>query len=552
LLLDTNELPDGQALAADLCIIGAGAAGITIAQELIGSGIDVLLLEAGGLKAEKATQAMYAGSVIDERLHSPPDRYRQRRFGGTTTIWGGRCVPFDDIDFESRDYVAYSGWPITRAALLPFYPKANQLCEAGEFVYDAAEAFRAPLPPMLTGFTSANFSTDTLERFSCPTDFGRRYARPLRAAGNVRVLLHANGTAIRLDAAGRQVTDLTVRNLQGKRFNVSAQQFVLATGGLEVARLLLASRDVQPNGIGNSYDVVGRYYMCHVAGTIGRIKIQGPLDRAYHGYDISDEGIYCRRRLALRAEVQRAQRLGNFIARLHHPRITDPAHRNAILSLLYLAKFVIPYEYGKRLHGGESASFSTWMHHMANVVTGPADVAAFAWHMLRHQKLAQRKFPSIIIRSAANLYSLDFHAEQRPNPSSRISLGDERDALGVPRLKVDWRYTEADVDTVSRALALLAEDLRRSQIGYFEYDPASVETEMTRYGAYGGHHLGTARMGTDPRLSVINADCRVHETTNMYVAGAAAFATSSQANPTLTVVALALRLAAHLRMQHRR
>jgi len=327
---------------------------------------------------------------------------------------------------------------------------------------------------------------------------------------------------------------------------------VLATGGLEVARLLLASRDVQSNGIGNSGDVVGRYYMCHVAGTIGRLKIEGPRERAYHGYDISDEGIYCRRRLALRAEVQRTQHLGNFIARLHHPRITDPAHRNAILSLLYLAKFVIPYEYGTRLHGREPVSFSAWMRHMANVVTGPAEAAAFAWHMLMHRKLAQRKFPSVIIRSTANLYSLDFHAEQQPNPSSRISLDDERDALGVPRLKVDWRYTEADVDTVSRALALLAEDLRRSQIGRFEYDPASVENEMTRYGAYGGHHLGTARMGTDPRVSVINADCRVHETNNMYVAGGAAFPTSSQANPTLTVVALALRLAAHLRMQHRR
>jgi choline dehydrogenase-like flavoprotein len=292
--------------------------------------------------------------------------------------------------------------------------------------------------------------------------------------------------------------------------------------------------------------------MCHIAGTIGRIKIDGPLNRVHNGYDISDEGVYCRRRLALRAEVQRAQRIGNFIARLHHPRITDPAHRNAILSLLYLAKSVIPYEYGKRLHGGESASFSTWMRHMANVVTGPADAAAFAWHMFRHRKLAQRKFPSVMIRSVANLYSLDFHAEQQPNASSRISLADERDALGMQRIKVDWRYTEADVDTVKRALALFAEDLRRSQIGSFDYDPGSVENEMTRYGAYGGHHLGTARMGTDPRVSVINADCRVHETNNMYVAGAAAFTTSSQANPTLTIVALALRLAAHLRLQHRR
>lgn len=549
---DTSEFADGQALTADLCIVGAGAAGIAIALELIDSGIDVLLLEAGGLEAEAETQALYAGTVVDEKLHSPPDRYRQRRFGGTTTIWGGRCLPFDDIDFEQRDFVPYSGWPLTRASLLPFYPRANRLCEAGEFAFDAAEALPAPLRPMLADFPETNFTTATLERFSCPTDFGRRYAHRLRAASNVRTLLHANVTSLHLDSTGRQVRSLTVRNLDGRCLKVSAATFVLATGGLEVPRLLLASRDVQPQGIGNSRDVVGRYYMCHLAGTIGRIRIDGPLDAAYHGYDVSDEGIYCRRRLALRPEVQRASRLGNFIARLHHPRITDPAHRNSILSLLYLAKFMIPYEYGKRLYGDESAGFSTWMQHVRNVVTGPGDAVAFAWHMLRDRRLAERKFPSIIVRSRANLFSLDFHAEQQPNPASRVGLAAERDVLGLPRLRVDWRYSEGDVDTVQRALALLAADFRQSGVGSFDYDAASVEAEMTRYGAYGGHHIGTARMGTDPATSVTDTDGRVHEADNLYIAGAATFPTSSQANPTLTIVALALRLAEHLRRRHNR
>jgi choline dehydrogenase-like flavoprotein len=549
LILDTREFPDGHTLEAGLCVVGAGAAGITLAHELIDSGIDVLLLEAGGLKPEKATQALYAGSVVDAALHSPPDRYRQRRFGGTTTIWGGRCVPFDEIDFEPRDYVPNSGWPITRASLMPFYPKANKLCEAGRFAYDAATALRAPLTPMLTGFDSEHFSTDTLERFSCPTDFGRRYQRKLGAAANVRVLLHANVTAVQLDAAGNRVSHLSVRNLQGKRFTVRAPRVVLATGGLEVARLLLASRDVHTAGIGNAHDVVGRYYMCHIAGTIGRVSINGALTNAWHGYDISDEGIYCRRRLALRPDIQRSRRLANFVARLHHPRITDPEHRNAVLSLLYLAKFLIPYEYGRRLHGGESAGLGRWLRHAVNVIAGPADAAAFAWHMLRDRKLAERKFPSIIIRSKANLYSLDFHAEQQPNSSSRVELGSERDALGLPQLRIDWRYSAGDLHSVSQALALLAEDFRRTGVGRFDYHAPAVEAEMTRYGAYGGHHIGTARMGNDPHSSVVNADCRLHDVANLYIAGAATFPTSSQANPTLTVVALTLRLAEHLRQQ---
>jgi choline dehydrogenase-like flavoprotein len=177
---------------------------------------------------------------------------------------------------------------------------------------------------------------------------------------------------------------------------------------------------------------------------------------------------------------------------------------------------------------------------------------AFAWHLLRDRALAERKFPSIIIRSKANLFSLDFHAEQQPNPSSRVMLDSTLDPLGLPRVRVDWRYTEGDVDTVTRALSLLAEEFRRSGVGRLDYDPRTVELEMTRYGAYGGHHIGTARMGSDPRSSAVDDQCRVHGVGNLYVAGAATFPTSSQANPTLTIVALALRLAAHLKALLRR
>ncbi|MGA2189115.1 MAG: GMC family oxidoreductase [Steroidobacteraceae bacterium] len=400
---------------------------------------------------------------------------------------------------------------------------------------------------MIDGFDSPHFTTDTLERFSCPTNFGARYGRRLHAAPNVRVLLHGNVTWVQLDPGGERVISLTARTLGGKTLTVTAKQFVLAAGGLEVARLLLASRDVHPTGIGNGRDVVGRYYMCHLAGTIGALSIRRPLGAVWNGYDVSDEGIYCRRRIALTPETQRQRRIGNFIARLHHPRITDPDHRNAILSLLFLAKFVIPYEYGKRLHGGERANLRMWLQHAWNVASGPFDAAGFAWHMLRDRKLAERKFPSIIIKPKANLFSLDFHAEQQPASESRVALVPDVDALGMPRLKVDWRYTAVDVQTVSRAIALLAQDIERGGIGALAYDPAGIEFEMTRYGAYGGHHIGTARMGRDPASSVVDADCRVHGIGNLSIASAAVFPTSSQANPTLTVIALALRLANRLR-----
>jgi choline dehydrogenase-like flavoprotein len=546
MLLNASELPSGRVLQADVCIIGAGAAGISMALQLIGSGFDVLVLESGDLKPDPLTQALYAGSVVDERLHSPPDRYRQRRFGGTTTIWGGRCVPFDPIDFEVRDYIPHSGWPVSRDELLPYYRHANRLVEAGEFNYGAATTFGSRSRPIVSGLECEHFSMDTLERFSCPTNFAARYGAKLQAAANVTVLLQANVVNIRLASRADRVDSLDVRTLCGRAFSVHARYIVIAAGGLESARLLLASRDVNATGIGNQYDLVGRNYMCHLAGTIGAISIDRPLGEVHHGYDVDDAGIYCRRRFALRERVQRELQLGNFVARLHHPRITDPAHRNSILSMLYLAKPLIPYEYGKRLHGGEKADLSTWLKHVRNVVAAPLDAFAFAAHIVRDRFLSERKFPSIIMRPRANLFSLDFHAEQEPNPLSRVTLTDDRDALGMQRLSVDWRYTRGDVNTVQTALALLARDLQSAGVGRFDYDPQSVEEEMTRYGAYGGHHIGTARMGAGPRTSVVNADGRLHDVANLYLASAATFPTSSQANPTLTLIALSLRLAEHL------
>lgn len=546
MIIDANNVSEPATLSADVCIVGAGAAGISLALQFAGTRVEVLLLESGALKPEPATQALYEGQVVDERLHSPPDRYRQRRFGGTTTIWGGRCMPFDPIDFEPRDYIAHSGWPIAYADLLPFYPEANRLCEAGDFCYSAAECLGERARPMLAGFYSDSFSSDTLERFSCPTDFGTRYAHRLRAARNINVLLHANVCAINLRENGDRVKSVEVRTLRGRRLQVRASHFVLAAGGLEVARLLLTSNDVQPHGIGNQHDVLGRYYMCHLAGTIGALQVRLPPGAVNHGYEISDEGIYCRRRLALRASAQRAHRIGNFIARLHHPRIVDAAHRSGVLSLLYLARPLIPYEYRKRLHDEDVAGKSRWFGHARNMLIDPFAAVAFAWHMLRDRKLAERKFPSIIVKSRANLYSLDFHAEQQPNAASRVTLDDSRDALGMPRLRIDWRYTAADVDSVGRAIALLASEFANNGVGRMDYAPEAIEAEMVRYGAYGGHHIGTARMGNDSRSSVVDRNCRVHLVDNLYLASAATFPTSSQANPTLTLVALSLRLAAHL------
>lgn len=545
MMLDMAELVDDQALDADLCIVGAGAAGIALALQFIDRGINVLVIESGGRRRETEIQELYAGSVVEPSLHPPADRFRCRQFGGSTTLWGGRCAPFDPIDFENRAYIPHSGWPFAIDELAPFYPRANELCEAGQFAYRIEDAFDRPTQSMIKGFESDAFSTDTLERFSMPTNFAVRYGAALEAAPNVRVLLHANATQLVFDDTGTRLFKVGLTNLSGKTATVTARTFVLATGGLEVTRLLLANRTAHPNGIGNAHDVVGRYYMCHVAGTLGRIRFD-PSVPVWHDYDIAEDGTYCRRRLALRPDVQREHKVGNFIARLHHPRLADPEHRTGALSLVFLGAGILSWEYRTRLASERPLTLGDYGRHVANIARSPLETAAFAYRVAVGSLLARRKIPSLVVKPSTNTFSLDFHAEQVPNPESRITLGNETDALGLPRINIDWRYTRQDVETVSTSVALLAADLQHSNVATLDYDPASVEAEVRRDGAYGGHHIGTARMGDDPRTSVVDPTCRVHGTENLYIASAATFPTSGPTSPTLTLVALVLRLAQHL------
>jgi choline dehydrogenase-like flavoprotein len=547
---DAATIVRDSVLDTNVCIVGGGAAGITIALQLLRSGLRVTLLESGAERPDAVTQALYEGEVEDADQHSPPDRYRQRRFGGSTTIWGGRCVPFDPIDLQHRPWIDHAGWPIGHDTLMEYYPAANALCEAGDFEYDARLAVPGGMRPIIQGFAPASFTMNGIERFSCPTDFGRRYRARLAASANVRVLMNANATRLIAAADGGRVARLDVRTIGGNRFQVRADQFVLATGGIEVPRLLLASRDVHAAGLGNAEDLVGRFYMCHLAGTIGQLRLGVPRDQVWHGYDVTDDSVYCRRRIALKPEVQREHAVGNLVFRLHHPRIPDPRHRTGALSAIYLARRLVSYEYGKRLTGGERRPGDS-LRHAANLVRDPLGAAGFLMHWLRARTLAERKFPSVIIRPRANLFSLDFHGEQVPNPASRITLSGDRDCLGQPRVRIDWRHAATDIRTIETGFRLLQQDIARSGLGTLTAEPGEEDIEATvlRDGAYGGHHIGTARMGVSPAMGVVDRDCRVFGVNNLFVAGSAVFPTSSQANPTLTIVALALRLSAHLARQ---
>jgi len=171
MITDARRLPPNSIINCDICIIGAGAAGIALASELLHSGKDVVLLEGGGTRLERGMQDLYKGEVVDPDRHGRLELYRQRRFGGTTAVWGGRCAPFDEIDFECRPYLPHSGWPIHKTDLDPYYVRAHEYCDLGTYAYRVSEALPNQPEEMIPGLESSDVHKRQRENRSCPELF---------------------------------------------------------------------------------------------------------------------------------------------------------------------------------------------------------------------------------------------------------------------------------------------------------------------------------------------------------------------------------------------
>ena len=548
---DARHISANSQIDCDVVIVGAGAGGIPLACEFLNSGWDVTLLEAGGAHTDRQTQDLYKGEVLDRVRHGPLEHYRRRCFGGTSTVWGGRCSPFDEIDFERRSFVPESGWPIGKRDLDPYYARAHAYCHLGEYSYDVPTALPGTQREMIPGLESDDVSQEHIWRFSLPTNMARSFGTALKHSPRVRVLLHANCVRILTNEAGNAVSALRVTSLCRNEFHVRAKFFVLATGGLEVTRLLLVSNDVHRRGIGNDHDLLGRYYASHIAGELAPVTFTPRGARLVWDYEKTHDGVYCRRNLSIRPSTQRREGLMNFRCILAPPPIADPTHRNAILSSVYLVKrFLIhriPPEYSKDL-ASPMTPYKRVLEHMRNVVIGSPQLAAFSCGWLNKRILSERKLPSVMLKNAANIYNLHFDAEQSPNRESRVSLGEQKDALGVNRLRVDWRFRAEDVQSVVRCFEIIRRDLQKSGVGVT--GATDSEKLMDMIGAsvgVGSHHYGTTRMSVDPKHGVVDANCCVHGVDNLVIASSSVCPTTSFANPTLTIVALSLRVADHIK-----
>jgi len=512
MFIDARTLPQNYMIEADVCIIGGGAAGITLARELSDGRRKVVVLESGGFEYDVGTQALYAGEVIGG-AYIPLEADRLRFLGGSTNHWQGSCRPFDALDLAD--------WPFGFEALERYYRRASEICQLGRYTFELQDWTVSEALPLALPKDSR--LKNGLFVYSPPTRFGTVYRHDLETAADLTVYLFANVVQIDSNREASTVTGLQVACLDGKRFRARARHYVLATGGIENARLLLNSNHVQSGGLGNDNDLVGRYFMDH-ANVHGAATILADASRPemnfynhhfVHGHII--EG-YFSASDALRREE-------------HLPPFAIGIRPMGTVTQAAVGNLTLPAPL-RRLLSERAAN-------------------ALSFDLLRIQDRLQVPVEWVydrMWRTPPGMYFTEYGCGPPPDPQSRVTLGDATDALGMRESRLDWRLPADFERTMYRAHELLGQELGRSGLGRLRIEsPATTGQNPMASLSQGSHHMGTTRMHTDPRSGVVDADARIHGIENLFVAGSSVFPSYACDDPTFTIVALALRLSDHLK-----
>jgi len=496
LLIDGRSIDPGTELRTRVAIIGAGAAGITIARELARDGVPSLLLESGGLQLDAQSQALYEGEVEGPLDESYLTTSRLRYFGGTTNHWGGNCRPLDAIDFEQRAWVPNSGWPIGPSDLAPYYDRAAPVCEIAPFP-NPLGALPGLAEPPLDLAEDSHLQNTTFHR-SRPTRFGPQYREDLESSQSVRVVLHATVLGIETTPEGSRVERLRVASEVDREWAVVPEIVILATGAVENARILLLSATPHPgphaSGVGNANDLVGRYFAEHAVIK----KVATAL---------------CWRPEAAWRLYMDARSYGSMVGRAWG--VLSPSVDT--------------------LRREELRNCTLMIQKLKKRVEAQKKVASVAG------SLDNGRSPAASVPTSAVTVHTAFETE--PHPDNRITLLRELDWLGQRKVRLRWIPTPDDLASIRRNLELFALDLGASGLGRLHISDR-IRIEKVRGN---NHHLGTTRMHTSPKLGVVDPNCRVHDVDNLYLAGSSVFPAFGYANPTFTIVALALRLVDHLR-----
>jgi choline dehydrogenase-like flavoprotein len=553
MIIDALNLIGGTILESLVCIIGSGPAGLSLAHELSAAGISTTVLESGGWEPDPDADALGDGETSGDPFCALGIT-RARRFGGTANLWdtrwdprtlGFRGGPLDPIDFEARDWIPESGWPFGADHLEPYYRRAHEFARFGPFDYDPeawADGGTAPLP-----LDRDRFETRMWLFGSQRTILDERRDELVRSK-DATIVLHATAVELNTAPETNRITAVRAAITPASSLEVRARCFILAAGGIENARLLLLSDTVRPGGIGNEHGLVGRYFMEHqmIRGGLVTLRDSSLMDRLALYDERQVRGTPVMGKIALSDAAMRRERLLNLAIALfpRHRRV----HRfrwESLDAFTELARAVR----NRRVPEAPVAR-------LASMSQGLDFVAARVARKLTRNRMFQywEEGPSLTAAGWSSLpdkprrfgkLELVMHSEQAPHADNRVTLSDRRDSLGSRLPRLHWEWRAIDVDSVQRTLALLGDELSRLSLGHLETTECDGRPFLMHAGIH--HHMGTTRMHDHPRRGVVDAECRVHDTPNLFVAGSSVFPTGGYINPTLTIIALSIRLADRLR-----
>jgi choline dehydrogenase-like flavoprotein len=515
-MIRTLERVGERRLAGEVCIIGGGAAGLTLAVELARAAVPTIVLESGYRHLDAASQALYDSDVVGFS-HPGTHNGRFRMLGGSSTRWAGQVIPLSDIDFEPRAWVADSGWPLRRDELDPYYARACAQLGVPPFPRHPVDGW--PKEPPLLPFDRTEVEPQ-FAALAWRRNLARIHAATLERSRHIDVVLGANVTELVTSPEDdARVCVAHARSLAGQELEVAAQQFVVCTGGIETPRLLLASN------LGRRSPLIGRCFQDHPwfyvqLEALDERRIQALVQRP------AARNLVFNTRLAMSPERQRREGLLNASAAV----IAD--NGPAVDSAKLLGQALRRADLRPRARGAAR-----------QVLRDPLPLAAFALRKgLARLPRTSGGLREVLPRGKwlARPMKMYVICEHAPNRDSRVFLSEERDALGQRRAAVDWQLTELEFATLRRCGEIAASELERLGIARAEivHDPAAMSTVV----GDSLHHMGTARMAASPSAGVVDRDCRFFGLENLYVAGTAVFPTSGYANPMLTLLALTIRL----------
>lgn len=526
MIVDFQTATEELRLNGDICIVGAGPAGITLALELSKTGRSILLLEGGGLEFTEASQSLYAMPLAND-IYPDPTTSRVRFFGGSSNHWEGSCRTFDPIDFERRSWVRYSGWPYSYDELRPYYERAFPYIQIpSAFTVDRKLA--NPLGKVGKSLRQAGFET-RVNLHSPPTMFGYDYRDLIERHPRITLVVNANLTELIERADARAVTQANFVNFRKLRGTAAASYFVLALGGLETPRALLLSDRVTTGGIGNERGLVGRGLMDHPTVEAMVMYPNAAFQRAWRDGQVYVNG----EPLRLSVEATEAMLRRHQLTNARMPPFKAPK--------MYTSEGIESAHQIVKAWGGDTELKSIFPH-LWNVIKD-ADLVFEQWRRKRGEE------PWLDRGEEYGGFPIMMMIEQMPEVENRIELTGERDALGLRKGRIVWRLGSEEKEQAERLVKLFARRLGAKGLAYVRSFLAMDDTgrRFDEHLNFGHHHMGTTRASDNPRNGVVDGNQRVHGRENLYIAGSSVFPTGSHVPPTTTIVATTIRLADHLK-----